>query len=241
MTLKEINNLTFAAYEAIKTMMLNYDIVPGQRLIFVDLAKKLGVSRTPVNNALSLLAKEGYLDFVPHQGYSVHKLTRQEAEELYELREVLELGTIGKAIRQMTDEHFSRFEKRKIEYEEGISNRVHRQLFVLDAEFHASIIEMLNNAYLAERYRELCRMIFLRFKTEDLKVDRIKEISCEHEAIFEAVRTRDVERAKEIIRLHNLKARESLFAIIFKDTTSIEKIKKNHVGAHLERFQNANL
>ena len=77
--LKEQKNLTLAAYDSIKEMMLNYDIVPGQRLVFMDLAKQLGVSRTPVNNALSILAKEGYLDFVPHQGYSVHKLTLNEA------------------------------------------------------------------------------------------------------------------------------------------------------------------
>ncbi len=60
--------------------MLNYEIVPGQRLVFIDLAKQLNVSRTPVNNALSILAQQGYLDFVPNQGYSVHKLTQKEAE-----------------------------------------------------------------------------------------------------------------------------------------------------------------
>jgi len=61
--LKGQKNLTLAAYDNIKDMMFNYDIVPGQRLVFVDLAKQLGVSRTPVNNALSILAKEGYLDY----------------------------------------------------------------------------------------------------------------------------------------------------------------------------------
>ena len=71
--------------------MFNYDIVPGQRLVFADLAKELNVSRTPVNNALSILAKEGYLDFVPNQGYSVHKLTLEEAKGLYEIKLIFEL------------------------------------------------------------------------------------------------------------------------------------------------------
>ena len=78
--MKKYSNLTLKVYHRIIELMLNYEIVPGQRLVFIDLAKQLGVSRTPVNNALSILAQEGYLDFVPNQGYSVHKLTRKEAE-----------------------------------------------------------------------------------------------------------------------------------------------------------------
>ncbi|KAB2840081.1 GntR family transcriptional regulator, partial [bacterium] len=93
--MKKYSNLTLKVYHRIIELMLNYEIVPGQRLVFIDLAKQLGVSRTPVNNALSILAQEGYLDFVPNQGYSVHKLTRKEAENLYEFREVLEVGFLG--------------------------------------------------------------------------------------------------------------------------------------------------
>lgn len=223
--MKEQKNLTLAAYDAIKEMMLNYDIVPGQRLVFTDLAKKLGVSRTPVNNALNMLAKEGYLDFVPHQGYTVHKLTRKEAEALYELREILEVGTIGKAIREITTDKLARLEKQKHMFEKGINDQVHRQLFVLDAEFHAAILDMLDNPYIVERYRETCRLIFLRFRTEDLQIQRMKQIAREHEALFEAVKIRDVERAKNILKQHNHNARENLFSIIFKDEASFDKIK----------------
>lgn len=223
--MKEQKNLTLAAYDSIKEMMLNYDIVPGQRLVFMDLAKQLGVSRTPVNNALSILAKEGYLDFVPHQGYSVHKLTRKEAEALYEVREILEVGTIGKAIRQMTDEKLSRFKQQKRLYEEAITDRVHRRLFVLDMDFHASIIEMTENDYLVERYREICRKIFLRFRIEHLRMQRINEIVKEHEALFEAVRMKDVDHAKELIKQHNGNAQENLFAIIFRDEEDLKKKK----------------
>lgn len=230
--MKQQKNLTLAAYEAIKEMMHNYDIVPGQRLVFVDLAKKLGVSRTPVNNALSILAKEGYLDFVPNQGYTVHKLTLEEAEALYEAREILELGTVGKAIRRMTPETLARHEKRKHEFEEGIEKRFYRQMFVLDTEFHASILEMLGNPYLTERYKEICRLIFLRFRTEDLQLKRFREIAKEHQLLFDAVRTRDVELARDIIKQHHIKSRENLFAVIFKEDQEFEKIKPHRSPEH---------
>ena len=214
-----------AAYNSIKEMMLNYTIVPGQRLVFVDLAEQLGVSRTPVNNALSILANEGYLDFVPNQGYSVHRLTQKEAEELYEVREILEMGTIGKAIRQMTDEKLNAFEQRKLDYEKSVSGRVQRKLFILDAEFHAAIIKMIGNGFLVDRYRDVCQKIFLRFRTEDLRIERINDIVQEHQALFEAVRIKDVDRAKELIKKHNKNAKENLFAIIFSKEAEFEKIK----------------
>jgi len=223
--LKGRKNLTLAAYDRIKEMMLNYDIVPGQRLVFVDLAEQLGVSRTPVNNALSILAKEGYLDFVPNQGYSVHRLTREEAESLYEIREILEVGSIGKAIRMMTPETLHFLEKKKQEYERAITDRVQRKLFNLDTEFHASVIGMIGNIYLVDRYRDICQRIFLRFRTDDLQVERISEIVRQHDELFEAIQIRDVERAKELIRNHYADSKKNLFAIIFQKEERIEKLQ----------------
>ena len=223
--MKGKKNLTLAAYDRIMEMMLDYDIVPGQRLVFVDLAGQLGVSRTPVNNALSILAKEGYLDFVPNQGYSVHRLTRHEAEELYEIREILEVGAIGKVVRMVTDEKMRILERNKKEYERAISDRVHRKLFILDTEFHASLIGMIENRYLVERYRDICQKIFLRFRIDDLKVERISEIVHQHEEIYEAIHIRDVERAKELLKNHYRDSKRNLFAIIFREKESAERIK----------------
>lgn len=223
--MKKQKNLTLAVYYRIKDMMLNYEIVPGQRLVFVDLAEQLGVSRTPVNNALSILAKEGYLDFVPNQGYSVHRLTQEEAEALYEIREILEVGTIGKAIRHMGDEELAIFKQRKQDYENAITDRVHRKLFILDTEFHAGMIEMTGNAILAMKYRDICQKIFLRFRTEDLRIERIQKIVEEHEQIYEAVRIKDVARTKELLKTHNANARKNLFSIIFQREQLSGKLK----------------
>jgi DNA-binding GntR family transcriptional regulator len=195
--------------------MLNYEIVPGQRLVFIDLANQLNVSRTPVNNALSILAQEGYLDFVPNQGYSVHKLTRKEAENLYEIREVLEVGFIGKAIRNMTDKMLKNIERLKSDYEKYSSVRVDRKLFILDTEFHSGILDMAGNDILSSRYRDVNRKIFLRFRTDDLVMSRVIDIRKEHQLLFEAVATRDVERAKELVKVHHSNSMSSLFPIIF--------------------------
>jgi DNA-binding GntR family transcriptional regulator len=207
-------------------MMLSYDIVPGQRLVFVDLAKQLGVSRTPVNNALSILANEGYLDFVPNQGYSVHRLTEDEANFLYEIREIFEIGSVGKAIRNMTTDTLNNFEQRKLDYEKAISDTVQRRIFILDTEFHAGLIDMIGNPVLAERYRDICQKIFLRFRVEDLPIQRIKAVVKEHDELFTAVSIRDVELAKTLIKSHNQMTKKNLFPVIFQKEPTGRKIKR---------------
>lgn len=195
--------------------MHNYEIVPGQRLVFIDLAKQLNVSRTPVNNALSILAQQGYLDFVPNQGYSVHKLTQGEAENLYAIREVLEVGFVGQAIRRMTAKHLQLLKKRKTDYENAITGHVTRKLFILDTAFHAGVLEMVGNDTLSAQYKDICQKIFLRFRTEDLRLNRIREIAIEHHEIFEAIRLKDVEHAKELLKYHYSSSQKALYPIIF--------------------------
>jgi len=212
---KKNKNLTLRVYHKIIELMLDYELVPGQRLVFVDLAERLQVSRTPVNNALSILAQEGYLDFVPNQGYSVHKLNKKEANELYQVREVLEVGFIGQAIRLMTDRKLQKVERCKLAYENLTSSHVTRKMFILDTDFHLAIMEMTGNDLLAQRYKDLCRKIFLRFRIEDLVMSRIEEIRREHDRLFEAIRLKDVELAKACVRAHHKNSMENLFPLIF--------------------------
>lgn len=213
--MKKHSNLTLKVYQQIIELMHNYEIVPGQRLVFIDLAKQLNVSRTPVNNALSILAQQGYLDFVPNQGYSVHKLTQEEAENHYAIREVLEVGFVGQAIRNMTDKKMQVLEKRKNDYEKAIASHVTRKLFILDTEFHAGILDMVGNDILSAQYRDICQKIFLRFRTEDLRLNRIMEIKEEHNEIFESIRLKDVERSKELVKSHHHNSKKNLFPVIF--------------------------
>jgi len=223
--LKITNDIKTITYDNIKKMMLNYDIIPGQRLILVDLAEQLGVSRTPVMHALSILAQEGYLDLVANQGYSVHVLTEEEGRNLFEIREIIETGIIDQLVHKMTDQQFEKLANSKMDFERAISDRVNRKLFILDTEFHACAIEIMDNPILVDRYRDICQKIFLRFRIEDLLVQQIGEIVREHDEILNALRIKDVEYAKELLHNHNKNAQNSLFSAIFQKETARIKIK----------------
>ena len=208
-------NLTQMAYRKIKEMMLNYDIIPGQRLVFVDLAERLGVSRTPVNNALSILANEGFLDFVPNQGYTVHQITPEEANALYEIREIIELGAVGPAIRKFTSDKLELLKKQKSLYEKAVLENVSRGRFILDQEFHACYVQMAENPYLTDYFREVYQRIFLRHRIEGLRAGRAKEVVLEHNNIFKAISLKDVGRTKELIKHHIKAGKEYIFSSIF--------------------------
>ena len=208
-------NLTQMAYRKIKEMMLHYDIVPGQRLIFVDLAKKLGVSRTPVNNALSILANEGFLDFVPNQGYTVHQITQNEASALYEVREILELGGIDQAVQKLTPEKLENLKRQKNLYEKSVIDQVTRGRFTLDQEFHACYIQMAENPYLTDYFREIYQRIFLRHRIEGLPAGRAKEVVSEHDEIVEAITLKDAVAVKGLIKHHIKAGKDYIFSAIF--------------------------
>lgn len=207
-------NLTQMAYRRIKQMMLDYEIVPGQRLIFVDLAKRLGVSRTPVNNALSILANEGFLDFVPNQGYTVHQITRDEANALYELREIIEVGAVERAIQRTSAEKLETLKRKKILYEKAVADNINRGRFVLDQEFHACYVQMADNPYLADYFREIYQRIFLRHRIEGLPWGRSREVVEEHNEIFNAIRSKDVKRAIQFVGEHLRAGKEYVFTAI---------------------------
>ncbi len=67
----------------------------------------------------------------------------------------------------MTEKSFKKVSRCKFDIEKAISGHVDRKLFILDTEFHASIIDMVGNEILSARYRDICQKIFLRFRTED--------------------------------------------------------------------------
>ena len=208
-------NLTQMTYRKIKEMMLDYDIIPGQRLIFVDLAKRLGVSRTPVNNALCILANEGFLDFVPNQGYTVHQITLEEGNALYEIREIIELAAVGSAIRNLTSDKLELLKKQKKLYERAIIENVSRGRFILDQEFHACYVQMSGNSYLTDYFREVYQRIFLRHRIEGLRAGRAKDVVLEHNEIYKAISLKDVERVKKLIKYHIKAGKEYIFSSIF--------------------------
>jgi len=210
-------NLVQLVYERIREMMFNYEILPGQRLVFNDLAQRLQVSRTPVNNALGILASEGFLDFVPNQGYRVHQITREEAESLYEIREMLEVGAAARIVCKIDEQKLAAVGRQMALYNEAISQKVSRGRFMLDQEYHASYLSITKNIYLAHYFREVYQRIYLRHRIEGMREERTQMVVKEHRRIIEALMYRDTDGFKDAIRDHIRAGKEYIFSIVFSE------------------------
>jgi len=199
--MKKYACLTKKVYDQTLEMMVNGKITPGEKLTFIDLAKRFTVSRTPINNALSLLAQDGYLDFAPNRGYSMHKLTTKEANHLREIQEVLEVGFIGQAITNMDEIGKLKLLLCKDAYAQAISNCKDRKLFLLDIEFHAAIFDLADNPAFSNGYRHICRKLFLYLPEKQLELKVIRDMRGAQDNLYRALCNKDVEHARKLLIL----------------------------------------
>src|SRR5512147_924441 len=132
-------NLSTRVYSQIKNLILSNEVMPGQKLHHQHLSERLGVSRTPVREALTRLVQEGYVSFLPNRGFTCKEIRIQEAEELYELREALEAFSVEKAIGNLTPDALDELSKKLHQYGEDVEKRFTRDRLLYDQDLHLEI------------------------------------------------------------------------------------------------------
>ena len=120
---KRAENLSAQVYNQINTLILCNEVLPGQKLHHQQLSERLGVSRTPVREALTRLVQEGYVSLLPNRGFTCKEIRLQEANELYELREALEALAVEKAIENLTRATLSRLSAKMNLYGHDVQKR----------------------------------------------------------------------------------------------------------------------
>ena len=209
-------SLEYKVYQQIKELMLNFDIVPGQRIVITELAEKLGVSRTPVKMALIMLSKEGFVDYAPRQScYIIHQYSREELDSLQDFRVLLELGAVPKSIENLTPAKMKVLERKARDFEQAGDIDKRELRFLLDLNFHACFVDLAGSPYLSETYREVYQRFFMRRRISSFFGDRYANAFAEHEEILEAFRKRDVERAKKAISNHAAATKVFIDSIYF--------------------------
>lgn len=195
-------DLTGEASRRIKQMVLNYDLRPGQKLEHQALSDRLGVSRTPVREALGRLTEEGFVVRVPHKGYFVAEITEAEARELFDLRELLELYSVEKAIKCATDRDLSDLRALLGTYKEAISQGVSRRMFLVDENFHLRIAEIGGGPLLKRMLTTIFEKIIMKRTMEGLSPLSGLESYRRHLRIFKAIESRAAGAVREQIRKH---------------------------------------
>ena len=185
-------------------MTLRRQLKPGERLMEISLANKLGVSRTPIREAIRMLEHEGLVVMVPRRGAHVAEITRQELNDVLEIRKTLEVLAIQRACANMTDRDIRQLR----EAEEAFAILVERKdaditaLGEADEHFHDIIYQGTNNRRLIQILNNLREQMY-RFRVEYLKdIDIRQMLVREHDAIVKALEIRDTEEAVRLVTMH---------------------------------------
>src|SRR5713226_9619900 len=200
-------NLTEEAYQRIKGFILRSEIYPRQKIIIEDLSKQMGISRTPIREAMSRLVKDGYVNHVWNRGFSVKEITVDEVEELYGAREALEPYLAEEAARRVTQDGIQELERLLKKYREFVERRPRRERRLLDLDFHANVAEIAGNSYLQRILGETFDRIILKQRIAVRQLDRGKDAWLQHQAILIAIRDRKPKEARRAALYHVRKSR----------------------------------
>jgi DNA-binding GntR family transcriptional regulator len=203
-------NLAGLAYTRLKELILRYDLKPGQKLTQEALARRLGVSLTPVREALRTLEQEGYVTLLRNRGFYVTEITLKEAEELFELREALEVLSIEKAIKYRDEAFVDALDACLREYERVVRQALTRERVLLDQRFHLLIARQADNESVRRTLEHVFERITLKRKIEGASPTRGATAYDEHVTILEAIREGDVARARDLVGHHVRNAKDAV-------------------------------
>ena len=204
-------DLTQKAHMLIRQMMFHNEIVPGQKLAYRDLAKRLDMSLTPVSNALKYLEFQGLVRKELNRGYYTEPIRIKEVQEIYDFRELIEVSLLADSIANL-DKKGTRRLRQALEASVGNpGNSYVSQRASKDVRFHMTLAELSQNQTQTRTLGHLFDLLYLKYGGDLLfsqymnPADFVAHIagtaSC-HQQIFDAVSAKDLDGAQEALSHH---------------------------------------
>jgi len=198
-------------YEELKNQAISYAIKPGSRLNEGEVARSLGVSRTPVREALNRLAAAGFLSFTPSQGFFRKPLDPSEVFDLYEMRQAIEVASVRLAAGRATDEGLRELDQFLTVSSECSDIREVDRLVRFDEEFHERIVRLSGNREMLSCLLNINDRIRF-FRWVDMESGRRRNTQEEHREVHSALQARDGERAATMLYSHIARRRDQIIA-----------------------------
>jgi len=205
----DVRVLSENAYESIKEAIITLKFMPGEKLNLSTITDELGISATPVRDALSRLAQEGFVDAIPFKGAFVRKVDEKMVEQLAELRELLEVAAIKRTATQFTLRDVKTGEELLEKLEKAYKKNDVTSYVECSMEFHAMFIDRCGNEMMANVLRgfhdHVRRIAFLVVGRQG----KISPFVDDYRRILEGLRKRDPEEAGRRLLDHVGKVRHA--------------------------------
>jgi DNA-binding GntR family transcriptional regulator len=204
----EHENLDDKIYARLKRMVAEGELSPGQRILQERLARDMGVSRTPLVNALKRLAQERLVEWVSRRGIYVKRFSMREMAQLFEVREGLEPIAARLAATRIAPAEVRKFKQMFDGFSKRPSAAEVQRYLKCDRQFHWRLVELTENPHLAAAMESVNMMI----SAYQVGVPRsLAESLPEHQAILEALRRRDPAASEAAMRVHIRRSVERLW------------------------------
>lgn len=197
-------------FNTLRQAILKGELRPGERLMEIQLAQRLGVSRTPVREAIRKLELEGLVLMVPRKGAEVAEITVKDLEDVLEVRAALEELAAKIACDHITDEQMQELKKAAADFKKVLDTDDLTSCVQADMKFHEIIYNATDNARLLQILNNLREQMY-RYRMEYLKDKSMhKTLVEEHDAIRRALKKRDKDKAAQAICVHIENQKQSI-------------------------------
>ncbi len=189
-------------FNTLRQAILRGELKPGERLMEIQLANKLGVSRTPIREAIRKLELEGLVLMIPRKGAEVAEITEKSLRDVLEVRRALEELAVQLACEKITKEEIRELERVAKEFQQVVNSSDITEIAEVDVCFHDIIYTATDNQKLIQLLNNLREQMY-RYRVEYLKRDGVfPQLIAEHEAIIRHIENNEKEKATEVMCRH---------------------------------------
>ncbi|SHF13095.1 GntR family transcriptional regulator [Desulforamulus putei] len=197
-------------FETLREAILSGKLEPGERLMEIQLAEEMGVSRTPVREAIRKLELEGFVVMIPRKGAYVAGISLKDITDVFEVRAALEALAAGLAAERATEEEIEQLQRSLLAYSEQTNRQDINGIVETDTDFHDLLYKASRNERLQQIITHL-REVIQRVRTVSLsQPGRSKDAVEEHRQIVDAIADRNVELSQTLAREHIYNAENSM-------------------------------
>ena len=210
MPLREVVFLT------LRQAILKGELEPGERLMEVALANQLGVSRTPIREAIRKLELEGLVLMIPRRGAEVASITEKDMRDVLELRIALDAFSVKLACERLNDDNIEELKMANKEFEAAVVSKDLIRIAEADVKFHDIIYRLTDNQRLIQMINNLREQMY-RYRLEYLKDARNHSILInEHDDIIKAMQSKNIKVAQSTITTHIKNQEKGIYKLLGK-------------------------
>lgn len=205
-------------FNTLRKAILTGQLRPGERLMEVHLANKLGVSRTPIREAIRKLELEGLVIMIPRRGAEVAQITEKSLKDVLEVRRALDALSVELACDRINEEEITILKDACDAFEKAVRGKDASVIAKADVALHDIIVKATGNQRLQQLVNNLAEQMY-RYRFVYIKDESQHErLVAEHNEIFESIKSRDKERASRAAKLHIDNQEKSIIRQIHLET-----------------------